>query len=128
MISTDKKIGSRLLIAALSGFAACSALAYAAAGDPMQAFYDNTMVSKHPDGQVFRVQFNKDHTFVVLHNGKIEVKGSFTADNGKLCMVMDPAKPAACHPFRADRKIGESWTETTPMGIDELSLEAGRNG
>jgi ferric-dicitrate binding protein FerR (iron transport regulator) len=94
--------------------------------DPMKAYYGNTMISRHSDGQVFEVWFDKDRTFVVMHNGKVEVKGTYTVEEGKVCMVVDPSKPADCHPFKANLKIGESWIATTPNGRSELSLKAGR--
>lgn len=98
-----------------------------ASDDPMEAFYENTMISVHPDGGVYRAQFNRDGTYVVWHEGKIDISGSYKVSDGKLCMVMNPSKPPACHPFASGHKVGDSWSENTQQGLDKLSLEAGRN-
>lgn len=106
---------------------ASSALTFARAedADPMEKFYANTLISKHDDGGLYYVYFNKDRTYRVLHDGKEIKAGTYTYDAGKLCMV-DKDKSVECPPFRADLKVGETWDAVTPKGHDRLTLSAGR--
>ena len=106
--------------------------AAAAAPDPLENFYANTLESRHQDGKVFRVYLERDRSYHVLdEQGQTVRQGTYSFEHDKLCFfgpgkAADPGK-AECPPFRADLKFGETWDALTSSGKhDYLTLRPGR--
>jgi hypothetical protein len=104
-----------------------AAPAAAAPPDPLENFYANTLESRHQDGKVFRVYFERDLTYHVLdEQGKTVRQGTYSFEHDKLCFF-DQRKTVECPPFRADLKLGETWDAVTSSGRhDYLTLRPGR--
>ncbi|HEY1631279.1 MAG TPA: hypothetical protein VGF56_08180 [Rhizomicrobium sp.] len=99
-------------------------LAGAAAADPFEDMYGNTVTSTSPSGKTTTYYINKDGTFENRFASGTVIKGTFTwKDVQTVCFtVTDPApKPGEdasnCRPFPVTHHVGESWTETDSGGV-----------
>jgi len=117
----------RALLAAVLSLGLAVTAAANSPKDPMANFYANTLVTDHGPNGLFYVYFNPDHTYKVVHDGKIERQGRYTYRHGQLCMEVNGNPKGECPPFKASMRIGETWIATTPSGNKEpLTLKAGR--
>jgi hypothetical protein len=106
------KLSRRLLLG--GAMVLCSYLpASAADNDPMQGFYDNTVIVSVPNFGDFKTVYAADHTFIT--SGPMGLsKGTWTYADNKVCRTqVDPAPPPGfpnpnCELLDA-HQVGDAW-------------------
>ncbi|HEY1929224.1 MAG TPA: hypothetical protein VGG92_17310 [Caulobacteraceae bacterium] len=103
-----------------------------AADDVMAGFYGNTLIVT---GDAFQahVHYSANHTFDISGTASgqaFSTKGSWKIDaKGQLCRSYEKAVPTVPNPFCSEataRKVGDTWTATTPDGSSRnITLVAG---
>lgn len=103
----------------------------AALADPMAGAYGNTVTITYPNGVVAKMYVDANGTYTTKGPDGSTMKGSWTAADGKTCLVQtDPAPPAGmapnCSPT-VEKKVGDSWTAPGPNGSTiTIAIVAGR--
>ena len=112
---------------ALTAAAMVTIAAGAAAADPMQAYYGNTVKITQPNGAVVRLQISPGGAYKLYLPDGSEGGGVWAIEGDQFCTTrMTPAPaPKQCRPA-IDRKIGDSWEEDTPGGKVKYELVAGQ--
>ena len=116
---------------------AVAAGAFAAAPDGFGQYLDNTFVSHHRDGVVYRVGYGADRRFELTRKGgpdpgaDFRARGTYTVDpTGKVCFAFEAPAPRfpACVTQDITKKVGESWDYTFAAtgDVERHSLLPGR--
>lgn len=107
-----------------------TSLAFAAAEDPMQSRYDNTVTITNAKGEVTKLHYNKDGTLAVTQADGTKGTGKWKLSGDKLCVTPDAGPTAGkeqCSPFTAGKKVGDSWDQTLADGSKvKVAIVAGR--
>jgi hypothetical protein len=117
---------TKFIIAVLS---VCVASFAAAAGDPMQGRYGNTVRITAKDGKLTRVYYNADKSVTVMRPDGNVITGAWAIEGAELCvsasvMLMSVKR---CSPFVPDKKPGDTWTQKGPDGDDvSVTIVPGR--
>jgi hypothetical protein len=108
-----------------------SSLAFAAATDPMQTRYDNTVTITNAKNEVTKLHYNKDGTVNVTLPDGTKTTGKWALKDGKLCITADagPTKgQEQCNAFDASKKVGDTWEVTGADGSkSKVAIVAGRS-
>lgn len=117
-------------------FAMLASAAFAApvqAGDIMAVAYGNTINVVNAQGApVVDVFINEDKSWEARNpDGSIH-KGNWHADDKQVCFTRTepPLEPddakEECHPFAADHKVGDTWTEGEGEDLVKITIVQGR--
>lgn len=115
---------------AIIALAALGGVAWAA-GDPMAAAYENTVVSTDEAGAKTKVMYNADNTYSVVRPDGTTGEGTWSLKDDQLCVDRTEPKPEAHFCMSTDSipsKVGESKEATTSEGNKLTNtMEAGRS-
>lgn len=102
-----------------------------AAGDPMAAAYENTVVSTDAEGAATKVMYNADNTYTVIRPDGVTGKGTWKLAEGQLCVDRSEPPPPAhfCMPLESiPTEVGDSKEATTSDGQKlNNTMTAGRS-
>ena len=90
-----------------------------AAGDPMAAAYENTVVSTDETGGQSKVMYNADHTYTVIRPDGAAGKGTWSIKDGQLCVNRTEPVPPVNFCMGLDgipSQVGDSKQTTTTDG------------
>jgi hypothetical protein len=118
-----KKVALSVAFALIAGVAV-------AQDDPMVNTYDNTVQVTNAKGEVSKLHFNADKSYVTMAADGATVKGiwELAADQSQICYTQtDPApapdaKQPACAPFLGKKDVGAKWEQAGTTG-ETVSVE-----
>lgn len=100
--------------------------------DPARHYYGNTLFVVPANGVgAHYVYYHPDRTFDVVYPDR-RYDGNYHFEGDQICLtgVRSTASEAttSCHLFDGDKRVGESWEETTSSGITYFSMIRGQSG
>ncbi|MGH6951659.1 MAG: hypothetical protein ACREH4_12345 [Vitreimonas sp.] len=115
-----------VLLATLSCLSAC-----AGARDPMQVYFDNTVLVTQPYGETGRLLLSPDHTYVMYGIRYPEGRGTWSVENAQVCLMPQDTPETRgmkfCNAW-AGRRVGDAWTIAVGDVAVPMSLASGRLG
>jgi hypothetical protein len=95
----------------------------------MDETYGNTVVvtaGAGADAVVLRYRFEANRTFTVTFPDGSAGAGTWAVTGAQICLTMADGQPE-CHPYRADRKVGDTWSVQEADGsTTTVSIVRGR--
>lgn len=117
----------------LAMLASTALAASAQAGDIMAVAYGNTInVVNNQGAPVVNVWINEDKSWEAQNPDGSVHKGNWMADDKQVCFTrieppLEPNDPPQeCHPFAADHKVGDVWTEGEGEDLVKITIVQGR--
>lgn len=111
----------------LGAMVAALTLAGAAAADPMQSFYGNSVKITYPNGQGATLMVEEGGAYrLKLPDGTL-AGGVWAIEGDQFCTTRTTPAPAPkqCRPAAA-RAVGDKWDEDTPNGKVSYEMVAGQ--
>jgi hypothetical protein len=113
-------------IAILVCLAAC-----AVARDPMQVYFDNTVLVMQPYGETDRILLNPDHTYVMYGIRVGEGHGRWSTEDGRICLAPEDTPETQGQRFCnvwPGRRVGDHWTIEVNGYTLPMEIASGRQG
>ena len=99
--------------------------------DPMQVYYDNTVLVTQPYGETDRILLSTDHSYVMYGVRFGTGHGRWSLEGGQVCLMPGDTPETEGQKFCnvwSGARVGDRWTMTVAGQAIPMEIAAGRLG